>query len=80
MEKTCKACKHAKRDLIFGWEFATCEAPQNKKINLVSGRHAYKFSKYAEVQRVGDLGDCGEAGRWFEQRHPRTTWLRVFGA
>lgn len=81
MENNCTQCKHAKRHWLFGWQFASCEAPQNKTTNLVTGLQVYRFSKYCDVQRsAGDVGDCATVGRWFEQKDRRTIWMRVFGA
>jgi hypothetical protein len=80
MEHLCTDCKHCKRHWLFGMHFATCESPQNKRTELVTGRKTYKFSKHADVQRTGDVGDCSDAGRWFEPKERRTIWMRVFGA
>ena len=74
MEKLCTDCEHSRRDWFFGWEFATCEAPQNKTIRLLDGKPEYKFAKFCDVQRkYGDIGDCSPSGKWFEPK--RTTFF-----
>lgn len=68
----CKNCEYAKRDW-FGWQFATCEAPENIQVDPVTGAtDVYKFSKYCSVQRRGDVGDCADVGRWFKPKQRRS--------
>lgn len=81
MERICKDCRHYKKEFMITAEFAICEAPQNKKASPVTGGATYKFSRFCNVLRVGDIGDCAPVGRWFEQKPPRVFWMRLlFGA
>lgn len=77
-KKLCKDCEHSRRDLLRGWSFATCEAPQNKVIDPVSGKLEYRLWKYCDVQRTGDTGDCSKVGRWFTPTR-KPVWLKLLG-
>ncbi len=73
MEKLCVNCKWARRHWFWqlcgmGWELASCEAPRNKTKNPVTGEIEYKFYRCCILLCVGDLGDCGIYGHWFEER------------
>lgn len=77
--KLCRNCEHSRRHFVFGWEFATCEAPQNKRVNPVTGKQSYRYAKYCDVQRIGDVGDCAPVGRWFTPTR-KPVWMKALGA
>jgi hypothetical protein len=74
----CKDCRHCRTsflDFVFfffkRFEFAKCHAPQELKIDLVSGTlvpvNEWGSVNYCSVQRMFDSG-CGPSGKWFEAR------------
>lgn len=67
--KICKECKYAKRDLLLGWSFSECHHPENRTIDLITGKGCFKSYKYCSTQRIGEDEDtCGILGNWFEQK------------
>jgi hypothetical protein len=70
----CKDCRHCRTsflEFVFfffkRFEFAKCHAPQELKIDLVSGTLVpVSDVNYCSVQRMFD--GCGPSGKWFEAR------------
>jgi hypothetical protein len=72
--KFCEDCKHYKKDWLFGWfnsDLSTCEAPQNKKSDLITRKETYKYFKFCLVLRSVSLFDdmCGSEAKWFEDKN-----------
>lgn len=70
--KTCKTCRHY-RHINFPpgpvpkeWNHL-CKAPQNLKIDLVTGEETYKFDRSAYYLRRED-SLCGESGAWWLEK------------
>jgi hypothetical protein len=69
--KACRNCVHSRSENYAGVWFERCFAPQNDKIDLVTGEFKPRWifcSTHREdswiVARL--LKTCGKTGRWFE--------------
>jgi len=71
--KLCKDCKFCEEDMFGGYEFATCNATLNLKMNPLNGTIRRKWD-LASTQRYGSWFDayleqtCGPQGRWFQKK------------
>ena len=76
--KLCKDCVYRKRNLfdlfaemigIFE-DFSKCNAPQNLKVDPVTGRAKYRSWRFCETQRLEDSDDesCGIDANWFKPK------------
>lgn len=72
----CKDCKWAKPFRVFyfshpDWFRATCHAPQNHKLSLVTGEREWPLEyKYCDVHRAHPANSktCGQDPQWFQPK------------
>lgn len=83
----CKNCEHSRYNILLGWRYAKCVAPEAARISKsaarvlspIDGRALDVDTSYCAVRRMfksSAPGDCGSEGVLFEEA--RTSVLSRF--